>query len=183
MFLLFLKCFSGNQCHIILLYFWLKELSFSGPNWQLLLWIRMLSRYNTHFYQSWQCNQAESKQKWERNQQLFILSSLLPSPIFNNLLLSVASIINQLKPEPKFVLTKVWSQRPKFVQVAKWFEAKAEKPYACKAVDQEGQKMSWTTLLSASKSNFLCIETGEKLQGLRPSQSDPWKPKAAKGEG
>lgn len=121
----------------------------------------MLSRYNTHFYQSWQCNQAESKQRWERNQQLFMLSSLLPSPSFNNLLISVASIISQLKTKPKFVLTKVWSQRPKFVQVAKWFEAKAEKPYACKAVDQEGQKMSWTTLLSASKSNF-CVLRQDK---------------------
>lgn len=52
----------------------------------------MLSGYNVQFYQNWRYNQAEFKQNLERNQQLFMLTSLPPSLIFNNQLLSVASI-------------------------------------------------------------------------------------------
>lgn len=74
----------------------------------------MLSRYNVQFYQNWRYNQAEFKQKLERNQQLFMQSSLPPNPIFNNLLLSVARI--NYKSVKICFKTKVWSQRPKFGQ-------------------------------------------------------------------
>lgn len=98
----------------------------------------MLSRYNVQFYQNWRYNQAEFKQKLERNQQLFMQSSLPPSPIFNNLLLSVASI--NYKSVKICFKTKVWTKDQSLGKVAKWFEAKAEKPYACKAV---GQEIKW----------------------------------------